>query len=169
MQSTRFYKIAIAVLVVLNISTLTFMWMAHRQNPAPRGPAGAFEFLAKELKLDDTQLKQFDEMHKALHEEATQIREKNHAMHHRFFDLLHVQNDSGLVKQLADSMAYYQVQMELLTFNHFKKIRGICRPEQQKKFDEVINQALEMMGPRPGGPPRGPGGPEGPPPPPPER
>ncbi|MGZ3904989.1 MAG: hypothetical protein ACXVC6_14910, partial [Bacteroidia bacterium] len=81
-------------------------------------------------------------------------REKNHAMHHRFFDLLHSQNDSALVKQLADSMAFYQVQMELLTYDHFKKIRAICKPDQQKKFDEVINKALEMMGPpRPGGPP----------------
>lgn len=163
MQNTRFLKIAIAVLVVLNISTLTFIWIGHKNAMTPRGPAGAFDFLAKELKLDDTQLKQFDEMYKTLHEEAAQIREKNHAMHHRFFDLLHTQNDSASVKQLADSMAFYQVQMELLTYNHFKKIRAICRPEQQRKFDEVINKALEMMGPRPGGPPRGPGGPPPPP------
>ncbi|MGZ3865113.1 MAG: Spy/CpxP family protein refolding chaperone [Bacteroidia bacterium] len=154
MQSTRFLKIVIAVLVVLNISTLTFIWTGHKNAMAPRGPAGAFDFLAKELKLDDAQLKQFDEMYKTLHQEATRVREKNHAMHHRFFDLLHSQNDSALVKQLADSMAFYQVQMELLTYDHFKKIRAICKPDQQKKFDEVINKALEMMGPpRPGGPP----------------
>lgn len=177
MESNRFLKITIVVLLLVNIATLTFMWTGrghhegHMPPPPPHapGPPAAFEFLTHELNLDEAQIKQFDALRKEHHECAELIQEKSHKMHHRFFDLLgNSAADSALSVQLADSMALFQKQMEMLTFNHFKKVRAICKPEQQKKFDEVINGALEMMAPKP---PRGPNGPpqgpEGPPPPPP--
>ena len=168
MGSNRFLKIAVVVLLLVNIATLVFMWNGHRQHeggrPQQHGPNGAFDFLTHELNLDESQIKQFDALRKEHHEAAMLIQEKNHKMHRRFFDLLkNMPADSVVSTQLADSMAMYQKQMEMLTFNHFKKVREICKPEQQKKFDEVINEALEMMAPHP---PKGPHGSEGPPPPP---
>jgi periplasmic protein CpxP/Spy len=168
MESNRFLKITIIVLVLVNISTLAFMWSGRKHHeghmPPPHGPNGAFDFLTHELNLDESQIKQFDALRKEHHEEAMIIQEKSRKMHHRFFDLLkNMPADSLVSAQLADSMAMCQKQMEMLTFNHFKKVRDICKPEQQKKFDEVINEALEMMAPHP---PKGPRGPEGPPPPP---
>ena len=44
-------------------------------------------------------------------------------------------------------------QFELATFYHFQKTRSICTPDQQKKIDEVIDDALRMMAPKPPGPP----------------
>jgi protein CpxP len=171
MENSRFLKIAIIVLLLINIATLTFMWTGrkhydgHMPPPpphAPRPPA-AFEFLTHELNLDEAQIKQFDALRKEHHENAQLIQEKSRKMHHRFFDLLgNTTADSALSVQLADSMALFQKQMEMLTFNHFKKVRAICKPGQQKKFDEVINEALQMMAPKP---PHSPQRPDGPPPP----
>ncbi len=172
MENNRFLKITIIVLLLVNIATLAFMWTGKQHHeghmpPPPhpsQGPKEAFEFLTHELNFDEAQIKQFDALRKEHHENAQMIQEKSHKMHHRFFDLLkNLPADSVLSMQLADSMALYQKQIEILTFNHFKQVRGICKSEQQKKFDEVINQALEMMAPKP---PRSLQGPDGPPPPP---
>jgi len=161
MENPRFLKITIIVLLLVNIATLCFMWVSHNRHggahlPPPhhgRGGPNAFEFLVHELKLDESQVKQFEEMRNQHHKNVQDVQEKSHDMHHRFFDLL-AKNDSTSAVQLADSMAQYQKQIELLTFNHFMKVRAICKPDQQKKFDEVINEALRMMAP-----PKGPGGP----------
>lgn len=153
MENTRFLKITIIVLLLVNIATLIFMLTGHKRHeghipPPPHGRAGAFEFLTQELKLDEAQIKQFDEMRKQHHENVRNVQEKSRDLHHRFFDLLATSDSAGAV-QLADSMAQIQKQIELLTFGHFKQVRDICKPDQQKKFDAVINEALRMMAPKP--------------------
>jgi len=155
MENTRFLKIIIIVLLLVNIATLSFMWVSHNRHggghmpPPPHGRGGpnAFEFLVHELKLDEGQVKQFEEMRNKHHLNVQDIQEKSRDMHHRFFNLL-AKNDSTSAVPLADSMAQYQKQIELLTFNHFLQVRAICKPEQQKKFDTVINEALRMMAPK---------------------
>jgi len=153
MESTKFLKLTIIILLLVNIATLIFMWSNHKRHgghmpPPPHGGAGAFEFLAEELKLDAAQIKQFDEMRTRHHENVRNVQEKSRDLHHRFFDLL-ATSDSSAAVQLADSMAQIQKQIELLTFDHFKQVRAICKPDQQKKFDKVINEALHMMAPKP--------------------
>jgi Spy/CpxP family protein refolding chaperone len=60
--------------------------------------------------------------------------------------------DTVKVNELADSIVSIQKQIELVTFYHFQKVRAICTAEQQQKFDEVIDEAIRMLGPKP--PPR---------------
>jgi protein CpxP len=152
MDNSRFLKIVIIVLLVINIGTLAFMWLQHTHHgpdgPPRRDVAG---FLEHELKFTDDQRKQFDVLREEHHEQVENIQRRAHEMHDRFFDLLSKQ-DSSEVKQLADSLAKNQEQVELITFDHFKKVRELCNPEQQKKFDEIIDDALRMMAPH-GGPP----------------
>lgn len=176
MENTRFLKITIVVLLIINIATLTFMWLSHRHmhNGGPAmhghgghgphgGPAGAhgnaFEFLVRELNLTDEQKQKLEKMRDEHHEQAAKMHRQNGPMHHRFFDML-ANADTAAVLRLADSMGQFHKNMELMTFAHFKKIRAICTPAQQKKFDEVINEALRMMAPGPydhaAGPPRHP-------------
>ena len=38
-----------------------------------------------------------------------------------------------------------QKESDRITFVHFQKVRALCRPDQQTKFDEVIGEVLKMM------------------------
>lgn len=163
MENTRFLKITIGVLVLVNIATLVFLWNGHSAPegrmppPGERGPAAAFKFLSQELGLSDEQQKKLENMGVEHHREAEKIDNLSRPLHHRFFSLLG-KNDSVLMMQLADSMAWCQKQRELMTYRHFSEIRNICNAEQQKHFDEIVHDALRIMAPpRPGGP--GAGGP----------
>jgi Spy/CpxP family protein refolding chaperone len=154
MDNSRFLKIVIIVLLIINIATLAFMWMQHAHH-GPDGPArhDVAGFLEHELKFTDEQRKQFDVLMEEHHEQIENIQHNGRELHNHFFDLLNKQ-DSSAVKQLADSLAKNQEQIELITFDHFKKVRAICTPEQQKKFDEIIDEALRMMAQHQGPPPR---------------
>jgi len=148
MQREKFLKRIIALLVLINIATLAFMWM-QQDKQQPRGE-GALEYLTKELKLSDAQQQQFKALrdeHRASHKT---LRKKRKKLHDDFFDALKG-NDSLLVDRLADSIAAFQKVQELSTFYHFKKIRAICREEQKKKFDELIKETMMKMAPPPPG------------------
>ena len=61
-----------------------------------------------------------------------------------------------------------QSQLELLTFQHFLKLKEICTPEQQEKLFEIVHRLLgKTQGGPPPGVPRGEVKSEMPPPPPP--
>ena len=66
-------------------------------------------------------------------------------------------NDSTK-KAAADNVAKNLERLDLLTFEHFKEVRAMCTPGQQKKFDEIIENVLQMIA---SGPPPGRPGPNG--------
>jgi len=89
-----------------------------------------------------------------------------------FFSLLKTDTANTIVVEVAAAKsARVQQLLDMANFDHFKKVRSICSPEQQERFDEIIQDVMRQMGPsggRPQGqhPPDGPGNrPDGPPPP----
>ena len=145
MNNTRFLQICIVVLLLINSVTIGIIWF-HRPPAHERGP---FNFLTRELKLTETQQEQYKQLRDEHHQSMLEYEKKIGESRGNFFHQLSVTKDSLLVNNLTDSIAQYQKQADLLTFYHFQKVREICNAEQQKKFDEVIQEALQMMRPAP--------------------
>jgi periplasmic protein CpxP/Spy len=155
--------ILVVVLVAINLGLVTFMWYSQRPENGPGGPDTA-KFLIKELSLDKAQEQQYITLQHRLSDSLSPIRENERQLHDRFFEMMHATSpDSALVASTIDSMGHIRVQIEYLTFNHFRQVRALCNNEQQQKFDKIIGEMMRRMGPHPPGPHRGPG--NGPPPP----
>jgi len=152
----------VILLLVANAASIAMFWLSRGKNPpTPKGTPQ--EFLVKELKLDSKQQEQFDSLRKEHQEAANQLREKIKTAKESFFDLLKQPDVSDSLKQAtAKTVSSFTEELDILTLNHFQKVRSLCTPEQQKKFDEIIQQVTSMMAPP--HPPEGPGGPKGPPP-----
>lgn len=155
METARFLKIVIIALLLINTATLAFMWMQNR----PGGPIppreSVFDFLTRELKLDEEQRRQYEALRDEHHAMVEELQHTSRQLHQQYFSQLHgAKTDSATILDMAENMAGIQKQIDLITFYHFQKVRTICRPEQQKRFDVVIEEALRMMAPRP---PHGPG------------
>ena len=151
MENQRVLKILLVVLVILNITTLSYMWI-NKQGMGDHPPhrPDVFAYLCKELQFTEQQQRQYEDLRDEHHRSIERFQQKAAMFREHFFDLIHTSSpDSALVKQLADSIASTQQKIELATFYHFQKVRAICTPEQQKKFDEVIQDALRMMAPPP--------------------
>ena len=76
----------------------------------------------------------------------------------KFFELL---KQSSATKEeiglLNSNISNAEEQLNLVTFNHFQKLRQLCTTDQQKIFDGLIKEVLHQMAParRPQGPPPG--------------
>jgi protein CpxP len=151
MKDSSFLKITVLMLLCTNIILLAYIWIhPFRTLPDPPRQNSAAEFLTRELKLNAQQQEQFEQLRNEHHHKMLDLQEQGGSLHHQFFELLSKSPaDSLAVKRLADSMSANQEQIELLTFEHFKKVRTMCTEEQKKKFDEVIHEAMRMMAPRP--------------------
>ncbi|MEO8148007.1 MAG: periplasmic heavy metal sensor [Bacteroidia bacterium] len=154
MESAKFLKTVVIILLLINIGTLAFMWFdkPHHGPPPPHEGGDAMEFLSRELKFSDAQQKQFEELREQHHDAVEPLQKASRKLHDQYFNMLADANtDSLTIVQVADSMIAVQKQIELKTYYHFKSVRAICTPEQQKKFDDVIADALHQMARKPPG------------------
>src|SRR4051812_49096175 len=111
MDNSKFLKSVIIVLLLINIGTLAFLWL-HKPHDMNRGGGhGAFEFLTHELKLNEQQRQQYEELKNEHHEAVEALQEHSQKLRHSFFELLG-SADSSAVNSLADSIAAYQKQIE---------------------------------------------------------
>lgn len=142
----KFLYFIIIALLLMNGGTIAFMFLHHPPNPQQE----VARWLTEKLNLTKEQQKQYEVLREEHRNNMDVIHAQDRNLHDRYFDLLKGESiDSVLVSQLADSIALSRKQTELTTFYDFKKIRSICNAGQQKKFDEIIGEALKMMGSRP--------------------
>ncbi len=151
----------VVILVVLNIGLMAFMWFGQHPGGPPESP-DTTKFIINELKFDKTQEQQYLLLQHRLSDSLHQVRKGEREIHDRFFEMMHAETpDSALVATTIDSMGHIRAQIEYLTFQHFRQVRAMCTADQQKKFDNIISEAMRRMGPRP---PRRDGDRPGPPP-----
>ena len=160
MNSSAKNKLLIWLLLLLlaaNSVSIAMFWLwKERKLSTPRGTPK--EFLIKELKLDTKQQAGLEILVKEHRQAAEQIRRKIKEAKESFFDLLKDANIADSAKQAAaKTISISTEELDLLTLTHFQKVRNLCTPEQQKKFDEIIHQVTSMIRQAP--PPQGrPGG-----------
>jgi periplasmic protein CpxP/Spy len=157
----KWLGIVMLVLLTANIVTLALLLTNNKNaNPAlplpPHAGGPAFEFVIKELSLDEEQ----QEIYKQLREEHQQqqrpIADSLAKSRNDYFDLLKdtAVSESKLLAYNNRTMQFQQ-QMELMNFKHFQKLRAICASTQQQKFDSIIQEVLKRLGGRRPMPPNG--------------
>ena len=157
-SNTKLLGIVIGLLIIVNIGTLTLFWftrMNHDTLKENRGGGGAAAFLIKELGFDSIQIEQFNmlkqEHQHSLHDIKKQIGDAKET----YFKLLIDSTVSEqAIKEAAAKASVFEQQVDIITFHHLQKVRRICTPAQQKKFDEIIIDVIRMMGKQGAPPPR---------------
>jgi hypothetical protein len=168
---SKILSILVIILLIANMTSMAIFWLKKDQRPPRNGGGNTADFLIKELKLDSAQQKLYQQLREEHRDQLEKLKEETRNSKDAFFNLLNKDavSESDLQTAAANA-ATKQQQIDIITFNHFKKVRGICNDEQKKKFDEIIQEALRMQGPgapdqHQGPPPmNGHNGPPGPPP-----
>jgi len=169
-SSKKIFTVLVVLLFLANVATIALFWFKKENQPFPQkgGPA---KFIINELGFSKSQQEEFLALADEHQLAVRPIREEIKQAKDNFFELLSEPNLSLDTKQTAARAVSIQTEkLDLLTFNHFEKVRALCNEEQKKKFDVIIKKVTQMMGmPHPSGPPHGRpphDGPEGMPPPP---
>ncbi len=167
LKNNRWLSIATLILLVANIVTLTLLW-TNKKNVADEKhpPAPVFEFLTKELKLNEQQQAAYKLLRDKHQADQKQFRDSIRKAKDALFSLLKQPNVAdSLLQEYSRRATAFDQQLDIITFRHFQEVRALCNTEQQKKFDAIIQDVLRRMaGPRrgqrppPGGKRDGPGG-----------
>src|ERR1043165_9750366 len=158
---SRLLIIALIVMVLLNIGTLTTLWMHHPEHgdfsphghdwhqgpPHDHDPA---EFISSQLRFTDQQKDQFQKLRDSHQHSVRKFEEENHQLRKKFFDLLKADNvNLTEADSLATAIGNHQKEIELATFRHFNSLKSICTDEQKKKFNDILDDLMHMMRPPP--------------------
>ena len=141
----------ISILIIANITTLAFFWIGHFKNQKENSPK---EFLSKNLNFSKSQKNAYFKLAKEHNESAKIIRDQVKNDKESLFQLLKsdtindsVRND----KALKVSMSIQS--LDILTFEHFRKVRALCTEEQKPQFDELIQKMVSAVNQIQKGPP----------------
>jgi hypothetical protein len=147
----KFTAWLIVLLILANIISLVFFWVGHFKIERDNLPK---EILAKELHFSEDQKNKYFELAKDHHESAEIIRKQIKINKDNFFQLLKSNKIVDSVKNNAALQVSLSIQsLDILTFEHFKKVRAICTNEQKPKFDELVQHIINTVNNPQQGPP----------------
>jgi protein CpxP len=146
----------IIILLVADAATVAYFWLGNSKGrPSQESPK---EFIIRELSMDANQQKQYSDLVTEHRASVDSLRQALRTAKDSFFELIKEPAVTDSAKQAAVSViGRITESIDLRTLEHFQKVRMLCRPEQQEKFDRIIHQVMGMMGPPPPGGPPGPG------------
>ena len=150
-STTKILTIAVILLLLVNIAMLIFMLNRGKRPHDAKNPRGKnndpFEMLAKELNMTDeqrsTHLKLRDEYFNSVRPLFDSVRTAKE----EFFGLIKETNvNEHLVDSFANRIAERQFAADKLTFEHFRRVRALYNPDQQKKYDELVIKMIQRSG-----------------------
>ncbi len=149
-STNRNLLIIIAVLVLTNIAVLGyFLWFNKAANGQRQDRArnGISEQLQKEVGFSEEQLAQYkllkDKQREIIHPIFEDMRKSKDSL----FRLLSDPNISDSTLRIAtETIAQKQQALDMETFHHFKRVRALCQPNQEAKYDSLILRMFRRMG-----------------------
>ena len=142
----------IAVLLLTNIAVLGyFLWYKKPDKPQRMDRKPGIETpLQDEVGFNEDQMVQYrqyrDEQMKALKPMFDDMRKTKDSL----FRMIGNENaNDSTANSIAEAVAQKQKAIDLRMYNHFKRIRGLCKPEQLPKYDSLIQRMMRKMGGRP--------------------
>jgi len=147
--------IIIGVLLLTNIAVLIyFLGQRKPEKPATskgeKDKNGIAEMLQKEVGFNDEQTAQYKQLKEKQRETIRPMYDDMRKAKDSLFRLLsYPQTNDSLLNKMADAIAQKQKTLDLQTFDHFKRVRTLCTPEQQPKYDSMVLRMFRKMGKTP--------------------
>lgn len=156
MEKNRFLMIVIVFLLILNLGTLTFLFIGRGpvrpHGGPPHGKGGPAGFIIEELKFDEKQESAFNDLKKE-HQGQMRMMEDSIRVQRGLLPDLIVSGNRAKADSISIVISGYQRKIEMFTYDHFVQVQALCNEEQKKKFKNIIGDILKMMAPPKAGPP----------------
>lgn len=137
MNKTKLYGGIAIGLLIINLALIGFMLTRVKQRgnnrPNPR------EVVISKLGFDDEQTAAFEEVIKS-HRAVMNGKEQEAGELKVQLNNLLKSGDTAKADSIATIIAAKHKEIQLEFFNHFLKIKEICKPEQKEKYDEFVDE-----------------------------
>lgn len=140
MKGERFYKIVIAILVILNLSTLAFFWF----NRPPVPPHPEEHPLSEMLGLMGINKQKVDELEKEHHILKKKLVKKDMELHEQMYILIGEEAD---YYSILNDINSNKSDIEKMTFEFFDEVASYCNDDQKMELRRFVHTAFEQLRP----------------------
>ena len=152
MRTNKLLAFAAIALLIINGVLIYLLWTEKNSDKKSERPSRKDRF-AEELKLDDKQKEEHKKLKDAHFEYMRPLFDSVSSYRTNLFKLSKdsVANDS-LVNFYTHKLSETHSLIARNTYEHFKNVRALLNPEQQIKYDEMIQKMMSRRGGAPGKP-----------------
>ena len=147
LTNKRSLWIIILVLLILNIASLSAIWLKTMKSRGPemrefRRPLAKDHFLNRRLNFTPEQQAQFDELLTKHRETLDSKVIEIGSLRKELMGMMQNQEFSPESEEIVQRIGQKQSELELINYNHFKEIIAICNEEQKQVFIEIMMRAV---------------------------
>lgn len=150
LSKSRSLIFIITILLLTNIAVLGyFLWFKkpYKHDNREKGHNGITTALQNEVGFNEQQVAQYRELKEKQWATIRPMFDNMCKAKDNLFRLLSDENaNDSIINKTADVIASQQKAVDIQVFNHFKKIRSLCTPEQRPKYDSLVQRILKKMG-----------------------
>ncbi|PKO98357.1 MAG: hypothetical protein CVU13_10940 [Bacteroidetes bacterium HGW-Bacteroidetes-8] len=150
LKSVRRLKLWVIILAIFNITIVSTigvnMYLAkQREAQSKRSIEGVNTFFVKYLSLSGNQVEVFDSIVNDYSLSLKEVGMRLRSVKERF-NTAGADNDTVVLNKIYEDFIMAQSLNRDLTMKFYENIRGICTPEQVRKFNEVISKTSITLG-----------------------
>lgn len=144
-KNKRFWNLALALLLIVNVSALSSFIIA-KLSSGPKttaaGPDWAVEtFLMENIGFDDSQMAEYRKLKEDYDRKSAAIRADMHeTMNILLREVSAADAYTASIDRHSEQYGVYQAQLKKETMRHMTNIRKLCRADQRERFTEIFTQ-----------------------------
>lgn len=149
-SKTKVLLFLVGILLLTNIALVVFFVgkkdrPASHNGPRPDRSSMMKGFLKDTVGFDDQQLSQYENIRQQHDERMKGLFEQMRIAKLDFYSLVNKPGADSASQAAAASIGEKQKAVDLAFFNHFREVRMLCRPEQQPKYDSLVQRIIRRM------------------------
>ncbi len=151
-KEKKFATIAIIVLVILNITTITLLWLGrpsnHRHPMVPREKV-LFDFIAHELDFNPVQKLSYEKQERIFMDETRAVHLRIDSIQQLLYNTIYSEVTNKLViDSLTNIIGSLDAELNRITYNHLVEIKSLCEGNQQEKYKTLLKDVLDNIRPK---------------------
>jgi len=150
MKKTNFLKLSLIGLLLLNLSTLSFIILKDNKSDENRKRNKPDQLIINKLEFNTDQENSYKKLIQKHSQQINIIQEtilnyKNNL----YTKLKNNSNSKTQIDSLISKINEQQKNIELINYNHFLDIKEICSQKQIPAYNELVNELSEIFSNQP--------------------
>jgi hypothetical protein len=153
LKQRQLYGWVIGILVVLNLLSITVVWVQSEQGrPAPPRSGGnpsaiSVELMQQELGLSPEQTKQYQQLRVEQQEGLRKINNELDELKLRVVnEIFESRSDHAQIDSMVSRIGMLQSRLEMLRFAHFRSFAEICDSGQRERLRPILESVFSRRG-----------------------
>ncbi len=137
----KFYWLWAAIVLLLCLNVATIGWVVRKLETIPSSRQNPERFMARRLALTPQQLGQYQQSRSQMRRHTKPHEDSLRTLRSTLFGRIKQPAISDKeINRLLEQMNRHNSQITRLRFQHWQQVRALCKPDQQARFDQLINR-----------------------------